>query len=107
MRGNDRGKDKGNNGGGLGSILKVSPDRQATPKAMGHDVLEIHVVVIGQSGPQPSKSLKTMASERDTKVSQNFPEAIPKGSVNDRVERRGVVNKERGEGGRGLDCISS
>ena len=50
---------------------------------MGHDVLDVHIVVIGQI---PSEGMKPMANERDTKVSQNFPKTISKGSVNDRME---------------------
>ena len=41
-------------------------------------------------------------------MSQNFPEAISEGGVNNKVERRGVVHKKGGEeGGGGLDCMSS
>ena len=42
-----------------------------------------------------------MAYERDTRVSQNFPEAIPKGSVNNRMEWWRAMNKKvegRGKG---------
>ena len=64
-------------------------------------MLEIYIIVIGQSGPRPPKGMKAMASERDAKVSQNFPKAIPKSSVYNWVERRGFVNKERGRRGKG------
>ena len=64
-------------------------------------MLEMHIIVIGQSGPRPPKGMKAMASERDGKVSQNFLKAIPKGSVNNRVERRGFVNKKGGRRGKG------
>ena len=64
-------------------------------------MLEIHIIVFGQSGPRPRKGMKAMASERDAKVCQNFPKAIPKGSVDNRIERWGLVNKKGGRRGKG------
>ena len=105
MKGNNRGKGKGNNGGGLRGVLKIRPYRRATPKAMCHNVLKVHIIIISQGGPRPSKSMEPMASERDTKVHQNLPEAILEGSVNNKVEWWGVMNKEGGGKGNksGLD----
>ena len=72
---------------------------------MGHDVLEVQIIIIGQGGSLPSESVKPMLCERDNNVSQNFPKAISEGSVNNGMEGWEVMNKKGGVE-RGLDCIS-
>ena len=63
--GNGGGKGVRNDGCCLRGVLEISPDRRASPKTMGHNVLNGHIVIKSICGPRSTKGMEPMANRGD------------------------------------------
>ena len=60
---------------------------------MGHNVLQLNVIVICQSGSRAPEGMEAMSQGWDAKVNENIPESISDCSIYDWMVREIFVSK--------------